>query len=474
VIDDRLATVTANRLGDRAGRDELAGVVGRLRSSFSPEAHDIEWRLSQLEALERFVNREEGALVEALSLDMGKSEFEARIGDLVGVRTEITAARRNLKRWVRPRRVRLPVVHRPGRAFYLYEPLGTVLIIGPWNYPVYLTLSPLVGAIAAGCSAVLKPSELVPRTSALLAQQLPRYLDASAFAVVEGDATVTRDLIAQGFDHVFFTGSERVGRSVMVAAAESLTPVTLELGGKSPVVIAADADLRSAGRRIAFAKTANSGQTCVAPDYVLVEESVAEPFVESVRHWMTRFTAEAAAAGGLRIINEAHTRRLAGLLSDHGGRIALGGNVAIPERRVDPTIIVEPDPASALMQEEVFGPVLPVLSAESVDAAIDFIRRRPHPLAAYLFSNGRATQQRFIRRVHAGGIVVNQLMMHVAVPSLPFGGVGPSGTGTYHGQWGFETFSHRKSVLAKPSKPDPSLMYPPYTAAKMALLRRLM
>ncbi|MGV9801590.1 aldehyde dehydrogenase family protein [Mycobacterium sp. NPDC003449] len=453
---------------------DTAAVVEGLRANFrSRSPLDLAWRVDQLNALERFLKSEEHLLAEALSDDLGRNEFDTVIGDFGSVRTEIAEARRNLTRWSRRRRVRLPFTLRPGKAFYLHEPLGVVLVIGPWNVPVYLTLGPLVGAISAGCSAVIKPSEHAPRTSSVLAEQLPRYLDPRAFAVVEGDGTTTQALIQQGLDHVFFTGGGPVGRAIMAAAAEKMTPVTLELGGKSPVLVAGDADLRSAGRRIAFTKLFNAGQTCVAPDYVLVEEGAAEAFIESVTHWMKTFTERLAGGSAQRIVNEAHTRRLAALLSGHGGRTILGGNADVGKCRVEPTVVVDPDPSAPLMQEEIFGPVLPILVVKSVQEAIDFIGRRPHPLAAYLFTDRSDVREAFITQVHSGGIVINQLLLHVGVPTLPFGGVGPSGIGAYHGRFGFETFSHRKSILVKPSRPDPSVMYPPYGRAKLALLRRL-
>ena len=358
----------------------------------------------------------------------------------------------------------------PGKGFYQYEPLGVVLVIGPWNYPVHLTLSPIVAAVAAGNVIAVKPSEHAPATSALLARLLPDYLDRDAVAVLEGDAAVTQVLLAQGVDHAFFTGGPETGKKVMAAAAEHLTPVTLELGGKSPVIVAADADIDVAARRIAWVKLLNSGQTCIAPDYVLVEASVRDELVRRIAATVTRFQKDEPAAQ--RVVDSRQFDRLARLLDGHGGRVVLGGGTDPDGPAIEPTVVVDPDPASPLMQDEIFGPILPVLTVESFDAALAFVNARPKPLGLYLFTASAQLRERVLAETSSGGVVVNHLAMHCLVPHLPFGGVGNSGTGAYHGEWGFQQLSHRKAVLVKPTRPDPSLMYPPYTAAKVKLMRR--
>lgn len=446
--------------------------VARLRATFAGgRTRDRSWRLAQLRGLERMLAERESEFAAALASDLGRPAVDAWLADLAPTTAESVYARRHLARWMKPRRVGLPLSVQPGRARYSYRPLGVVLVIGPWNYPAYLTLSPLVAALAAGNCAVVKPSEYAPAIAELLVALLPRYLDPDAVAVVTGGPEETQALLAQGLDHVFFTGSPEVGAKVMAAAAPHLTPVTLELGGKSPVIVAADADVEVAARRIAWTKLMNSGQTCVAPDYLLVDAAVRDRLVAAVAEATTRF--RGGATGGLRVVDARQTSRLAGLLTDCGGTVVTGGTFDPAARTGEPTIVVDPDPGSRLMREEIFGPILPVLTVEDLDAAIAHVNAGPKPLAAYVFSRSSEVVARVTREIPAGATVVNHLMFHVLVPQLPFGGVGRSGTGAYHGRFGFETFSHRHSVLTKPTRPDPGLVYPPYTAATERLLRRL-
>jgi aldehyde dehydrogenase (NAD+) len=448
-----------------------AAEVARLRATFrSGRTRDISWRLTQLAGIERLLAECEGEIVTALRDDLGRPAHYAWLGDIAGTAAEAAYARKHLRHWARRRRTRLPLAMQPGRAFYQYEPLGVVLIIGPWNYPVYLTLGPLIGALAAGNCAVVKPSEHAPATAALLARLLPRYLDPDAVAVLEGDAAVSQDLLAQDLDHVFFTGGPEIGKKVMQAAAARLIPVTLELGGKSPVIVAADADLTVAARRIAWTKLLNSGQTCIAPDYVLAEPGVRDELVRRIADTVAEF--QAGEPAGQRIVSPRQLDRIAGLLDGAGGTVAMGGGVDREAQAIEPTIVVDPDPAAPLMSEEIFGPVLPVLTVPTIEAAIDFVNDRPKPLALYMFTGSRAVREQVLTSTTSGGAVVNHLTMHCLVPQLPFGGVGNSGMGAYHGEWGFQTFSHRKAVLTKPARPDPSLMYPPYTELKKKIMRR--
>ena len=450
---------------------EAAKIVADLRAVYvTGRTRPVEWRLRQLEAIERLVVDNESEIATALHADLGRNAVDSWLGDIASVRAEAAYARKNLRKWMRRQSTGLPLTMRPGKAFISYEPLGVVLVIGPWNYPIYLSLGPMVGALAAGNRVVLKPSEHAPATSALLAHLIPKYLDGEAVAVVEGEAQATQDLLAQGVDHAFFTGGPEIGKAVMAAAAPHLTPVTLELGGKSPAVITSHADVDVAARRIAWTKFLNSGQTCIAPDYVLVDSTVSDRFAASLSTAITSMQGEAAM---LQIVNARQYGRLIGLLNNTGGQIVLGGEVDAASHKIAPTVVVDPDPTSPLMQEEIFGPILPVLTVDSLKTAISFVNDRPKPLAAYLFTSAQDEQSRFIAEVPSGGMVVNQAALHVLVPHLPFGGVGNSGMGTYHGKWGFETFSHRKSVLVKPQRPDPSLMYPPYTRLTLKLLRRI-
>ncbi|MBZ5732987.1 aldehyde dehydrogenase family protein [Nocardioides sp. TRM66260-LWL] len=454
-----------------AGPDALRATHERLRATFrTGRTRSYEWRHQQLTALGRLVEENEERIAQALHADLGRTPAEAWLGDLSSTTAEIEFARKRLRRWMRRRRTGLPLNQRPASAWIQYDPLGTVLVIGPWNYPVYLVLSPLVAAIAAGNCAVLKPSELAPACSALMAELIPAYLDSSAIAVVEGDGETTQQLLALGFDHALFTGGTEVGRHILAGAAATLTPVTLELGGKSPVIVHRDADLEVAARRIAWLKLMNSGQTCIAPDYVLVDRAVADRFVGLLTATLAEFTADRGA--GLRVVNERQHARLVGCLERTRGEIVLGGTSDAEALTIAPTVVLDPAPDDAVMADELFGPILPVLRYTAIDDAIDLIEQRPAPLALYCFTGDAAVREQ-VGRVAAGGIVFNHVAMHVLAPQLPFGGVGESGMGAYHGEWGFQTLSHRKPVLVKTTWPDPRFVYPPYTDAALRLMRRL-
>jgi aldehyde dehydrogenase (NAD+) len=448
-----------------------AAEIARLRRAFaSGRTRDLAWRRRQLAGIERLVTEREPEIAAALLADLGRSAHYAWFGDIAPTKAEAVFARKHLTRWARPRRTSLPLSMWPGRASYRYEPLGVVLVIGPWNYPVYLTLTPIIAAVAAGNVVAVKPSEYAPATSALLARLLPEFLDPDAVAVLEGDGAVTQSLLAQGVDHAFFTGGPEIGKRVMAAAAEHLTPVTLELGGKSPVIVAADADLTVAARRIAWVKLMNSGQTCIAPDYVLVEKSVRDDLVATIAATVREFQQGEPAAQ--RVVNARQFDRLSRMLAGHGGSTVLGGGVDAEAVAIEPTVVVGPDPSSELMTDEIFGPILPILTVESVAEAIAFVNARPKPLSLYLFTGSGAIRERVLRETSSGGVVVNHIAVHCLVPQVPFGGVGNSGMGAYHGVWGFQALSHRKAVITKPAKPDPSLMYPPYTESAKKLMRR--
>jgi aldehyde dehydrogenase (NAD+) len=452
---------------------DVAKTVARLRQTFATgKTRSVQWRQTQLRALEKMMVENEPAIAAALGEDLDRSPFEAWLADAATTAGEARYAAKHVKKWMRRKYRRLELAQLPGRGWVEYEPYGTVLIIGAWNYPFYLTLGPLVGAIAAGNTVVLKPSEIAQASADLMAELVPRYLDNEAIAVVEGDGAVSQELIAQGLDRVFFTGGTEIGRKVYEGAAPHLTPVTLELGGKSPVIVAADADVDVAAKRIAWIKLLNAGQTCVAPDYVLADAKVRDELVEKIGQAVTKFRSEEKT--GLRIVNQRQFDRLTGYLATTKGTIALGGNSDASTLRLEPTVVVDPDPDEPLMSNEIFGPILPVISVQSLDDAIRFVNSRPKPLSAYLFTKTRAVRERVIREVPAGGMLVNHLAFQVSTARLPFGGVGASGMGAYHGRWGFEEFSHSKSVLTKPTRPDiSSFIYPPYTDRAWKLARRL-
>ena len=457
----------------KAGTTDIPATVRRLRETFQTgRTRSIDWRKQQLRALERLMNENEPAIAAALEQDLGRKPFEAWLADIASTAGEAKAAAKNVRKWTRRRYRMLEMSQLPGRAWIEYEPYGTVLIIGAWNFPFALTLGPAVGAIAAGNTVVLKPSEVAPASSALMAELVPKYLDNDAIAVVEGDGAVSQELIEQGFDHLLFTGGTEIGRKVYESAASHLTPVTLELGGKSPVIVSADADIDVAAQRIAWTKLINSGQICIAPDYVLADAKIRDELVDKIKAAVTTF--ESADSSGKRIVNQRHFDRLTASLAATKGNVAIGGGSDASTLSIQPTVVVDPDPTEPLMTDEIFGPILPVITVQSLDEAISFVNSRPKPLAAYLFTKTKSIRERVVKEVSAGGMVINHLLFHFVTHKMPFGGVGPSGMGAYHGKFGFEEFSHRKTVMTKPTRPDVgAFIYPPYTEKAWKLARRL-
>ncbi len=457
--------------------DDVAQAIARTRSSFARgTTKPLAWRYEQLDAMRALLEENEEALIDALRVDLGKSPIESFATDIGFVLNDLAHLRRRLKAWTKTRRVRVQAALLPGRAMIRSEPKGTVLIIGPWNYPVQLILVPLAAAIAAGNSVVVKPSELSPATSALLTELAERYLDNESIAFVNGGVPVATELLREPWDHIFFTGSTEVGRIVMRAAAEHLTPVTLELGGKSPTIVAADADIEVAAKRIAWGKCLNAGQTCIAPDYVLVERSRHDELVERLGEAIEAFYGVDASTSPDygRIINDGHFDRLVGLLDgEAAGSTAVGGTIDRAERFIAPTVLTGTASEAAVMQEEIFGPVLPVLAVDSIEDAITFVTDRPKPLALYVFAKAKATIDAVLDRTSSGGVGINNTLLHVAPSDLPFGGVGPSGMGAYHGKAGFDAFSHAKPIYARPTWLDPDIAYPPYTDLKAKILRKI-
>ncbi|HEY5663507.1 MAG TPA: aldehyde dehydrogenase family protein [Ilumatobacter sp.] len=456
----------------------LSAQVELVRSGFrNGVVAPVEARIAQLEQLRRFLVEHEPAITAALHSDLGKSAIEAYLTEVVTTTNEIGHALAHIRSWTAPRKVSLPMHQRPGTGRIVPEPLGTVLIITPWNYPLHLALAPLVPILAAGNTAVLKPSEIAPATSELLAARLGEYLDPAAVQVVTGGVDEATALLAEPFDHIFYTGNGTTAKVVMRAAAEHLTPVTLELGGKSPAIVTASADIAVSARRIAWGKWLNVGQTCIAPDYVLVDERVADEFVAAVGAAVNEFYgADVAASPDYgRIVSTRHFDRLTALL-DGGGydSVAIGGTPDRDARYFPPTVLTGVDAAAAVMSEEIFGPILPVLTTRQLDDAIEFVNGRAKPLATYVFAADAAEADRVVAETSSGAVVVNHTLLHFGVPGFPFGGVGASGMGRYHGQFGFDTFSHGKPVLRRGTKPDPKLGYPPYTSFKQKLLRKLL
>jgi len=454
--------------------DRSSTVAGALNAHFETGAtKSRSWRLSQLDALEHFLREREQDILDALHADLRKPAMEAFSSEIGFPMSELRLARKKLAAWMKPERVRTPLLAMPGRSYIYREPLGVTLIIGAWNYPFQLIALPLIGAIAAGNCAALKPSELAPHVSALLAKWIPKYFDTKAIRVVEGGPQETTALLRQNWDHIFYTGNGRVGRVVMEAAAKHLTPVTLELGGKSPCIVDTSADLDTTAKRIVYGKFFNAGQTCVAPDYVLVHDRVHDALVNRMVSTIREFYGDdpKQSADFGRIINERHYARLTRFLD--GADIVTGGVTDPLERYIAPTILKHVNEGDALMQEEIFGPILPVISFSSVESAIGFVNRQAKPLALYLFSREQEVQDRVLAGTSAGGTAINHVWLHVGVPQLPFGGVGESGMGAYHGRHSFEAFSHRRSVLKKPTLADPPIIFPPYTARKLRWFKKL-
>ncbi len=446
----------------------LAGLRAHFESGLT---RDLSWRDQQLGQLEAMLKDHEAQIASALAHDLDKPEQEVFLGELALLYSEIKYARRHLKSWAKPRRVRTPLVGQPGKSAVVPEPRGVVLIIGAWNYPIQLIVGPLIPAIAAGNAAVLKPSEVATETAKLVAALIPAYLDERAFAVVTGAVEETTALLAQRFDHIFYTGGGEVGKVVMAAAAKHLTPVTLELGGKSPCLVDDTADIPSAARRIIWGKCLNAGQTCIAPDYVLVTRHARAPLISAMGKELERMYGDdrLTSADYCKIINERHFDRLLGYLNE--GEIAIGGRSDRERLKIEPTILTDVPDNAPILKEEIFGPLLPVMSIDSIDHGISQIRSGDKPLAAYLFSTDPHHQTRFTDQVSAGNMCINDVLMFMSVPELPFGGVGGSGMGQYHGRAGFNELSHLKAVMTRGRFPETWIRFAPYSALKTRLLK---
>ncbi|MCG7209719.1 aldehyde dehydrogenase family protein [Streptomyces arenae] len=432
--------------------EQPADIVARLRATFrTGRTKPVEWRTGQLRRLRAMLTERGAELAAALHADLGKSAREAYGSEIDFTVREIDHTLGHLAQWLRPEPAPVPAhVGADATAWTQYDPLGVVLVIAPWNYPAQLLLAPVAGALAAGNAVVAKPSELAPATSAALARLLPAYLDTDAVAVVEGGVPETTALLAERFDHIFYTGNGVVGRVVMRAAAEHLTPVALELGGKSPAFVDRDTDLTVVADRLARGKFLNAGQTCVAPDYVLTDPGTAAALEPALAKAVEKlFGSEPKESGEYgRIVNERHFDRLGGLLGS--GRVVFGGDTDRAVRYIAPTVLADVDPDSPVMREEIFGPILPIVTVPDLDGAIDFVNDRDKPLALYVFSESDETRARFAAETSSGALGHGLPLAHLTVSDLPFGGVGESGMGSYHGRYSIETFSHRKAVLQKP------------------------
>ena len=453
---------------------DIADTFARLTATFSSgKTKDLAWRRGQLDAVERMMSECEDELMAALLADLGKPRQESFTTELSYVSGDAAHCRKNLKRWTRSKRISTPIVAQPGKSWIQPEPLGVVLVIGAWNYPVQLTLAGMTAAITAGNCVVIKPSELAPATSAALAKIVAEYLDPDCVKVIEGAVDETSALLELPFDHILYTGGGNVARIVMAAAAKNLTPVTLELGGKSPCVVLPDADLKATARRIVWGKFTNAGQTCIAPDYILTDAQTEAKLLPLIQQSITDMYGESPQDSDSygRMVNERHFERVKDLIGS--GQVAIGGETDSATKFIAPTVLTDVASDSAVMQQEIFGPVLPILRSNSLEESVAYIRSNDKPLAAYIFTNNRRAEDKFLDQVSCGSACVNDVMMFMAAHELPFGGVGASGMGAYSGRRGFETFSHMKAVMKRGWWPDLAVRYAPYTAKKLNFLRKI-
>jgi aldehyde dehydrogenase (NAD+) len=459
---------------DRDDRTAIQNTLASQRHFFnSGRTKNPDFRLESLNRLKTAIIKNETAIFEALKNDLYKPAYEGYLTEIGLVLEEIRFVSRHLKSWLKPRKVRTPYVLWFGSSAIYSEPYGISLIISPWNYPFQLAISPLVGSLAAGNCTVIKPSEYAPHTSTIISEIIKGHFDSHYVAVVEGDTQISKDLLDEHFDYIFFTGSMAVGKIVMSAAAKFLTPVTLELGGKSPCIVDQDVNIDMAARRITSGKFINSGQTCLAPDYLLVHRSNKQKLLDKIKAYLRKFYGKdpRKSPDYVRIINKRHFDRLAALLDK--GDIVVGGQTDAEDLYIAPTLLQNVSWNDPVMQDEIFGPILPVLEFEDSSEVIAAINSRPGPLALYFFSNQRKRYQRIVEEVSFGGGCINDTLSHFVNPHLPFGGTGSSGMGSYHGKASFDTFTHQKSIFKRWFSFDLPLRFPPYKN-KLSILKKIL
>ncbi|MBP9022285.1 MAG: aldehyde dehydrogenase [Spirochaetes bacterium] len=441
---------------------------------YSGATLDVSFRKKSLKKLLSVIKKRESEIAQAIAKDFKKPLFESFITESGIIEDEIKFMLKRTVKLAKIKRAKTPVFHFRSSSYIVPEPYGNVLIISPWNYPFQLALSPLIGAVAAGNCALIKPSELSPNTSEIIAEIIAESFVPGHVCVVNGGREVSEALLDEKFDYIFYTGGENVGKIVMRKASENLTPVTLELGGKSPCIVDKTADIDLSAKRIVWGKFLNAGQTCVAPDYILVDESVSEELKKRMVHHINKFygTEPRKSPDYARIINERHTARLIGLMKDCS--IYFGGDSDEKEKYISPTIINSPTWESPVMNEEIFGPILPVINYSDLDSVLDIIKKSPKPLALYLFSKSKTTESKIMMTVSFGSGAVNDTIINAGSAYIPFGGVGSSGMGSYHGIKSFETFTHYKGIIKKSNAIDINLRYPPYTDKKLKLLKKIL
>jgi len=453
---------------------DIAAILQKQRTFFSSGCtKNVNFRIESLKKLEQWIRQHNADIFAALKTDLNKSPFEAYAAEIGVVLDELKFMLKHIHCWSRPKRVSSTLKNFPSSAKIYPDPYGIALIMSPWNYPFMLTITPVIAAVAAGNCAVVKPSEYSPATSSLMARMCAEVFDAGHVTVVEGGRAENQALLDEHYDIILFTGSALVGKIVMQAAAQHLTPVVLELGGKSPCVVDETANIKIAAKRIAWGKLINAGQTCVAPDYLLVQESIKQNLIEEMKSSIQIMygTKPCENSDYPKIINEKHFSRLLGLLE--GEKIIIGGNSNEATLQIEPTLLDNVAWDAPVMSEEIFGPILPILTYSNMEDAVKMINSRPHPLAAYLFTSNKNIERYFLHNVAFGGGCVNDAIVHLSVPRLPFGGVGDSGMGSYHGKAGFDTFTHYKSVLHKSKHIDIPLRYPPYSDFALKLIKKI-
>jgi aldehyde dehydrogenase (NAD+) len=452
---------------------EIYEIISSQKEFFKTQkTKSLKFRKMYLEKLKEIIIKNENLLYEAIEKDFGKSKFETFTTEISFVIKDIDYYIKNLKSLAKPKKVKTNLANQIGSSKIYSEPLGCALIIGAWNYPYQLSLSPIVAALAAGNCCILKPSEISQNTMKVMSDIINENFPSEYLYVFEGGIDETTELLKLKFDKIFFTGSSKVGKIIFKAAAEHMTPVTLELGGKSPVIISKDANLEIAAKRIIWGKFLNAGQTCVAPDYLLVEESIQEQFLELLRKYILEFKYESDSEQYTRIINQKNFQRLIQLIDKN--KIYFGGNFNKEKLFIEPTILTNINWEDEIMQDEIFGPILPVISFNNYNLVLNKIMELEKPLSAYLFTNNAEEKEAFIQKLSFGGGCINDVVMHLSNENLPFGGVGNSGIGSYHGKYGFETFSHQKAVLEKVTWGEPNIKYPPYSENKLKWIKKLL
>ena len=448
----------------------MESIVNKQKEFFNSNAtKPLEYRIEQLKKMKTALKVWEPELTKAIYQDFQKGVFNTYLTEFLGIYVDLDASIKNLRSWASVKRVENNMLNFPGKSYIIPEPLGVCLVIGAWNYPINLTITPVVSAIAAGNTAILKPSEMTPNTSAAMAKMIAEYFDPAFLTVVEGGIEPTTELLAQHFDKIFFTGSPKVGRIVYQAAAKNLTPVTLELGGKSPLIVAPDANIKFCAKRLVWGKFLNAGQTCIAPDYAIVHKSIEQTFLEALKKEIETSQISLANQNFAQVINERNLDRLVAMIKPEN--IFTGGKYDRANRYLEPTVLTGIGPNDPVMEEEIFGPILPVLTYENINDAISLIKSRPKPLAFYLFTESGSLRKKLFSEISFGGGAVNEVLFHFANTDLPFGGVGFSGMGSYHGEAGFRTFSHYKSIVQKPARLDFPIRYYPYSSWKLSAIK---